>query len=242
MKSELPKVLHEVCGRPMLLHVLDAVHAVDAERIIVVLGHGHERVLPLLPEHCVVALQSQQLGTGHAVLAAADMVLPGPMLVLPGDTPLVTGEVLQHLVQEHIDSAASATVLTMELDDPTGYGRVIRGTDGSLLRIVEHRDASPQERTTHEVNSGMYVLPAPLALQILERVGADNDQGEIYLTDVIAGLRKRGERVTASRVGDPFLVLGVNSQVELAHAETLMRERLKLNQDESEEQTRHSDR
>jgi bifunctional UDP-N-acetylglucosamine pyrophosphorylase / glucosamine-1-phosphate N-acetyltransferase len=222
MKSKLPKVLHTVCGRPMLLHVLDAARAVGAERTVVVLGHGYQQVLPLLPPGCVVALQERQLGTGHAVLAAAGQILPGPMLVLPGDTPLVTGEALLTLVRDHAESGATATVLTMELDDPTGYGRVLRDANGSVLRIVEHRDATSDELAIHEVNSGMYVLPVPLALQILGRAGADNDQREIYLTDVVAGLCAHGEKVGASKVADASLVLGVNSQEELAQAELIM--------------------
>jgi bifunctional UDP-N-acetylglucosamine pyrophosphorylase/glucosamine-1-phosphate N-acetyltransferase len=228
MKSELPKVLHTVCGRPMLVHVLAAARAVDAERIVVVLGHGHEQVLPYLPTDCVVALQDRQLGTGHALLAAAGQILPGSVLVLSGDTPLVTGELLQALVRDHADSGATATVLTMELDDPAGYGRIVRGVDGSVLGIVEHRDATPEELTIHEVNSGMYVLPANLALEILGEVDADNDQGEVYLTDVIACLSARGEKVAASRVADSSLVLGVNSRDELAQAETLMAQRVEL--------------
>jgi bifunctional UDP-N-acetylglucosamine pyrophosphorylase/glucosamine-1-phosphate N-acetyltransferase len=228
MKSELPKVLHTVCGRPMLVHVLAASRAVDAERTVVVLGHGHEQVLPYLPTDCVTALQDRQLGTGHALLAAAGQILPGSLLVLPGDTPLVTGELLQALTRGHGDSGAAATVLTMELDDPTGYGRVVRGADGSVLGIAEHRDATPEQLTIHEVNSGIYVLPADLTLEILGQVDADNDQGEVYLTDVIACLSARGEKVAAYKVADPSLVLGVNSRDELAQAETFMIQRVAL--------------
>jgi bifunctional UDP-N-acetylglucosamine pyrophosphorylase/glucosamine-1-phosphate N-acetyltransferase len=227
MKSDLPKVLHRVCGRPMLLHVLSAVAAVSAERTIVVLGHGYEQVIPHLPEGCEVALQHEQRGTGHAVLAAEALIPAGDMLVMPGDTPLVTGEVLAALVQEHRASNAVATVLTMDLDDPSGYGRVIRFPDGSVARIVEHRDAGEAQLAVREVNTGMYILPAPLALDILRTLGSDNDQGEIYLTDVVAGLRGLGERVGATLVADPRLVLGVNSPVELAEAEALMGARLK---------------
>ncbi len=222
MKSTLPKVLHPVCGRPMVLHVLEAARAANAERIVVVLGHGHEQVRPLLPPDVVVAIQEQQLGTGHAVLCAADRLLPGPMLVLPGDTPLITGEALRGLVREHLDRQVAATVLTMDLVDPTGYGRIVRDVDGSLARIVEHRDAGPQELALKEVNSSMYVLPSSETLEILNGAKNDNDQGEVYLTDVIAGLRGRGARVAAYKVADPTLVLGVNSQEELAEAERLM--------------------
>lgn len=238
MKSELPKVLHPVCGRPMLLYVLAAVAQVGAPRVVVVLGHGYDQVIPCLPAGCVVALQERQLGTGHALLAAAHHLLPGPNLVVPGDTPLVTGEALLSLARDHEASGAAATVLTTMLDDPTGYGRVIRAADGSVSRIVEHRDAGPEELAVHEINSGMYVLPVPLALEILEQVGTDNDQGEIYLTDVIAGLRERGQPVSASTVSDPSLVLGVNSRVELALAETLMRRRLELEETPGPGQTR----
>ncbi len=227
MKSELPKVLHRVCGRPMLLHVLAAVQAVSAQRTIVVLGHGYEQVVPHLPPGCEVALQSEQRGTGHALLAAEAQIPSGDMLVVPGDTPLVTGDALAALLQEHRATNAAATVLTMTLDDPSGYGRVIRFPDGSVARIVEHRDANETELAVREVNTGMYILPAPLALEILRTVGTGNDQGEIYLTDVVAGLRRRGERVAASLVSDPRLVLGVNTPVELAEAEALLGERLK---------------
>jgi bifunctional UDP-N-acetylglucosamine pyrophosphorylase / glucosamine-1-phosphate N-acetyltransferase len=222
MKSELPKVLHAVCGRPMLLHVLAAAEELAVPRTVVVLGHGHSQVEPRLPPGCLVALQDRQLGTGHAVLAAAEHILPGGFLVLSGDTPLITGHVLHSLVATHERLGAAATVLTMDLPDPTGYGRVIRDGSGDVTKIVEHRDASPEERAITEVNSGMYVLPAPLALDILVEVGSDNDQGEIYLTDVIAGLRARGERVAACKTDDASLALGVNSQEELRLAERLM--------------------
>jgi bifunctional UDP-N-acetylglucosamine pyrophosphorylase/glucosamine-1-phosphate N-acetyltransferase len=222
MKSTLPKVMHPVAGRPMVLHVLDAALALEAQRIVVVLGHGHEQVRPLLPPDVVVAIQERQLGTGHAVLSAADHILPGPLVVLPGDTPLITGEALQAMVREHFDGQAAATVLTMELDDPTGYGRIVRDADGSLARIVEHRDATAEELALREVNSSMYVLPASQTLEILGGIRSDNAQQEVYLTDVIAELRARGQRVAACKVADPTLVLGVNSQEELAEVERFM--------------------
>lgn len=222
MKSTLPKVLHSVYGKPMVLHVLDAASAVDAGRTVVILGHGHELVRPHLPAGIDVALQEQQLGTGHAVLAAAEQIPEGAMLVLPGDTPLITGEILSELVRVHTSEEATATVLTMDLKDPTGYGRIVRDTDGSVVRIVEHRDASREELALNEVNSSMYILPMPETLDILKGVTSDNDQQEMYLTDVIAGLRHRGARVAACKVADPTVALGVNSKDELAEAERLM--------------------
>lgn len=225
MHSDLPKVIHTVCGRPMLLYVLEAARGLHPDRIVVVLGHGHEKVRPYLTPECEVALQERQLGTGHAVLAAAGAILPGALVVLPGDTPLITAEALGRLVDDHFASGAAATVLTMDLEDPTGYGRVIRDADGSLLRIVEHRDATEEERLIREVNSGMYVLPASETVEVLRGVGRDNDQQEIYLTDVIVGLRARGRKVAASKIADPSLVLGVNSQEELALVEALMARR-----------------
>jgi bifunctional UDP-N-acetylglucosamine pyrophosphorylase / glucosamine-1-phosphate N-acetyltransferase len=209
----------------MLLHVLAAANELDPSRVIVVLGHGHDQVVPHLPSDCRVAIQERQLGTGHAFLSAAGLLPPGPALVLPGDTPLITGEALRALVHGRESAGATASVLTAMFEDPTGYGRVVRAPDGSVDRIVEHRDAGADELAVHEINSGMYVLPVPLALDILAEVGDDNDQGEIYLTDVVAGLRGRGETVSASLVSDPSLVLGVNSQEELAEAERLMSER-----------------
>jgi bifunctional UDP-N-acetylglucosamine pyrophosphorylase/glucosamine-1-phosphate N-acetyltransferase len=212
----------------MLLHVLAAVEELRAPRVVVVLGHGYDLVLPHLPAWCMIALQERQLGTGHALLSAADRLPPGPVVVVPGDTPLVTGETLRSLARDHESSGAAATVLTTMLEDPSGYGRVIRAEDGSVARIVEHRDANPEEVAVEEINSGMYVLPVPLALDILREVGADNDQSEMYLTDVVAGLRGRGELVSASAAGDPSLVLGVNSKAELAEAEVLMSRRLPI--------------
>jgi bifunctional UDP-N-acetylglucosamine pyrophosphorylase / glucosamine-1-phosphate N-acetyltransferase len=235
MRSATPKVLHTVCGLPLLSHVLRATAGLDrdsdsAPRTVVVLGHGQGRVEDILPEGCLVAVQEKQLGTGHAVLAAAEQILggiDGPMLVLPGDTPLITTEALRALVDTHRSSHAEATVLTMRLTDPTGYGRVLREPDGGdVARIVEDRDATEEERRTDEVNSGMYVLPGRRALEILAGLGAENAQGEIYLTDVVEELRRRGGRVGAVVTPDPRVCLGVNSRVELSEAQVIMNRRI----------------
>ncbi len=226
MKSRTPKVLHEVCGVPLLSHILEAVGALQPERLVVVLGPGHERVEPHLPESARVALQLEPRGTGDAVLKASGEILDGPMLVLPGDTPLITAEVLDALVAHHRASEASATLLTMILDDPSGYGRIIRDDAGDVTAIVEHRDADAEQRRIKEVNAGMYVLPGRRTLELLRGVGDQNDQGEVYLTDVIAALRAEGLRVSALPVADPTVTLGVNSRVELAEAQGLMRARI----------------
>ncbi len=226
MKSRTPKVLHEVCGVPLLSHILAAVGALQPERLVVVLGPGHELVEPHLPESARVALQLEPRGTGDAVLKASREILDGPMLVLPGDTPLITAEVLGALIAHHRASEASATLLTMILDDPGGYGRIIRDGAGDVAAIVEHRDANEEQRRIQEVNAGMYVLPGRRTLELLRGVGDENDQGEIYLTDVIAALRAEGGRVSALAVADPTLTLGVNSRVELAEAQGLMRARI----------------
>lgn len=226
MKSATPKVLHRVCGLPLVIHVLRAAQAVQPERVVVVLGKGHEEVRPYLPEGCAVALQEAQRGTGDALLAAAAHLDEGPVLVLPGDTPLITAETLLALAGTHVAVGAEATVLTMELAEPGAYGRVVRDADGLVARIVEARDATPEVLAVNEVNAGMYILPGRRSVELLRRVGTDNEQGEVYLTDVIAALRSEGARVAACRAGDPGVTLGVNSRVELAEAQELMRGRL----------------
>jgi bifunctional UDP-N-acetylglucosamine pyrophosphorylase/glucosamine-1-phosphate N-acetyltransferase len=168
----------------------------------------------------------EQRGTGHALLCAREYIEEGSLLVVPGDTPLICADLLAGLVAAHEAAGADATVLTMRPSDPTGYGRVIRGADGFLDRIVEHRDAGIEELRVDEVNSGMYVLPGPRAVDILAQASPDNAQGEIYLTDVVQGLRRTGGRVAAHMTADADSVRGVNTRVELAAAQDLMRRRL----------------
>jgi bifunctional UDP-N-acetylglucosamine pyrophosphorylase / glucosamine-1-phosphate N-acetyltransferase len=211
---------------PLLDHVLRAVRPLAPERLIVVLGQAHELVAARLPGEALVALQREQRGTGHAVLSAAELIPEGPLLVVPGDTPLITAEVLRELARAHAASAADATVLTMRLPDPAGYGRIIRGAEGLVERIVEHRDAGRQELAVDEVNAGMYLLPGRRTLELLEQVGSDNAQGEIYLTDVVSRLRLAGGRVAAHLTDDPLVALGVNTRTELAQAQSLMRDGL----------------
>jgi bifunctional UDP-N-acetylglucosamine pyrophosphorylase / glucosamine-1-phosphate N-acetyltransferase len=226
MKSSLPKVMHPVCGAPLLSHVVAAADGLAADRRVVVLGHGQGLVQSILPSGWEVAIQERQRGTGDALLAAAAGMGGGAVLVLSGDTPLVTTAMLEAFLAAHEQSGAEATVLTMDLDHPDGYGRVVRDAAGDVAYIVEHRDATEAERAVGEVNAGMYVLPGQTALEILREAGTDNDQGELYITDVVAGLRRRGARVGAYRVADPAMALGVNSRVELAEAQLIMRARI----------------
>jgi len=227
MKSKLYKVLHPVCGKPMVEHVLDAVRKASCERAVVVVGHGAEAVRTRLGEAAEYVLQEQLLGTGHAVLQAKSLVgdVDGTVVVVCGDTPLVTGETLQALVALHESRGAAATVMTAELDDPTGYGRVIR-EGGDVLRIVEQKDCRPDEATIREINTGTYCFDNRKLFAALEKVTNRNAQGEYYLTDVIGILRSEGERIAAYRTNDPAEAIGVNDRVALAEAERLMRRRI----------------
>lgn len=238
MKSRTPKVLHPVAGRSLLGHVVEAASAVEPEHLVVVVGHGRDLVVAHLAEIApwvVTVVQEQQHGTGHAVRVAlsglADRGLSlsdGPAVVLTGDTPLLTGATLAALLTEHAATAAEATVLTARLEDPSGYGRVVRAPDGSVLRIVEHKDASDAERGIDEVNSGMYAFEVPALVRALAGLTTDNAQGEQYLTDVIGILRDEGQPVSATIVEDPVEILGVNDRVQLAEAAALMRDRINV--------------
>ena len=236
MKSATPKVLHSVAGRSLLGHVIEAASSVEPHHLVVVVGHGRDQVIAHVQEIAPWALtvvQEQQNGTGHAVrIALADLaargiaIEGGPVVVLTGDTPLLTGATLSGLLIEHSGTGASATVLTARLDDPTGYGRIVRDADGSVRAIVEHKDASDVERGIDEINSGMYAFEAGRLAASLGRLTTDNVQGEEYLTDVVAILRADGDTVSASVCPDPTEILGVNDREQLAAAAALMRDRI----------------
>jgi bifunctional UDP-N-acetylglucosamine pyrophosphorylase/glucosamine-1-phosphate N-acetyltransferase len=234
MRSATPKVLHAIAGRSLIGHVLEAAAAVDPAHVIVVIGHGRDQVLAHLEEIAPwvdTVVQEEQLGTGHAVrialaaLASAHALQSAPVIVLSGDTPLLTGDTVKRLVDAQASSGAAATLLTAILDDPSGYGRIVRD-EGSVEAIVEHRDASSEVLEIREINAGMYVFdPARLA-PALERLTRANDQGEEYLTDVIGLLRADGLPITGLVVDDPDEILGVNDRVQLADAAALMRDRI----------------
>lgn len=235
MRSSLAKVLHEANGRALVGHVLAATAPLGAEATCVVVGHQRERVREWLTANHPAAhsaVQDQQNGTGHAVRVALEQLdeqgVParsGTVMVLTGDTPLLTAETLTALFEQHATSGAAATVLTAVLDDATGYGRIIRSAEGDVLGIVEHKDASDEQRAIGEFNSGIYVFDLALLRDALTRLTTDNAQGEEYLTDVLAILRGDGHRVAASVVADPDEVMGVNDRVQLALAGQLLRER-----------------
>lgn len=227
MKSKLPKVLHKAGGKSMVQHVLDAARSAGAKRNIVVTGFGGEMVREALGNQAEFVEQKEQLGTGHAVQQTADLLAGenGTVMVLCGDTPLLTGALLKKLYDEHVAAGAKATVLTAIMPDATGYGRIIRLADGSVARIVEHKDATEAERQVQEVNSGIYCFAARELFDSLKQVNNDNAQGEYYLPDVLEILKKQGEKIWAVAADDYESTLGINSRLQLAGAEKILRRR-----------------
>ena len=224
MKSSLPKVLHRAAGRPLLQWVVDAARAARCERILVVVGHGAERVREeITGDDLGWVLQAEQKGTGHALscaLPVVDQIGPGDeLIVLCGDAPLIREETLEDLLALHRARHAGATILTADLDDPTGYGRIVRRPNGDVARIVEHKDASEAERALTEINSADYVFDRAAVKAALGKVTNDNLQGEYYLTDTIALLAQAGRPILALKVDDPREVLGVNTLDQLQAAE-----------------------
>lgn len=227
MKSVLPKVLHRVGGKPMVQHVLDAAQIAGATRNIVVIGFGSEQVVETLGQQAEFVVQAEQLGTGHAMMQASAKLqdFGGTILVLCGDTPLLEGELLVDLLAEHRQAQAVATVLTAHMPDPTGYGRVIRDTTGQVVKIVEQKDASPSELAVDEVNTGIYCFERAALLEALAEITCCNQQGEYYLTDVIGVLAGKHRKVWATPAKDYRQTLGINSRVQLAEAESIIRQR-----------------
>ncbi|WP_027092137.1 bifunctional UDP-N-acetylglucosamine diphosphorylase/glucosamine-1-phosphate N-acetyltransferase GlmU [Cohnella thermotolerans] len=228
MKSKLYKVLHPVCGKPMVSHVLDAVKKASCERAVVIVGHGAEAVQAHLGDAAEYALQAEQLGTGHAVLQAKEQLgeVDGVAVVVCGDTPLVSAETLEALIALHEREGAAATIMTAELESPTGYGRLVRGANGEVLRIVEQKDCTAEEAAIREINTGTYCFDNRKLFAALAQVTNENAQGEYYLTDVIGILQRQGERISAYKTADPAEAIGVNDRVALAEAERLMRRRI----------------
>jgi bifunctional UDP-N-acetylglucosamine pyrophosphorylase/glucosamine-1-phosphate N-acetyltransferase len=225
MKSDMAKVLHKLCGRSMIRYVVDAAGSTAPNRIIIVVGHQAEAVMKEMDGEAVeFALQEERLGTGHAVLQAAPMLegFSGTIMVLTGDTPLLRPETLAGLLETHRDSGASATVLTAVLEDAAGYGRIIKDKQGDFLKIVEHRDASDDEKKVNEINSGIFCFESDDLFSALASVGRENAQGEYYLTDVMSILRKEGRKTVVYLCADRQEVMGINDLDQLKEAERLM--------------------
>ncbi|WP_108672131.1 bifunctional UDP-N-acetylglucosamine diphosphorylase/glucosamine-1-phosphate N-acetyltransferase GlmU [Peribacillus acanthi] len=228
MKSKLYKVLHSVCGKPMVQHVIDHVSSLHIEEIVTIIGHGAEKVQSQLGNRSKYALQDQQLGTAHAVMQAEDLLAgkKGTTLVICGDTPLIKAETMEALIRQHEEQGAKASVLTAYVEDPTGYGRIIRNADGFVEKVVEHKDASDEEKRVKEINTGTYCFDNEALFDALKNVSNDNVQGEYYLPDVIEILKSRGEIVSAYQTDDFEETLGVNDRVALSQAERTMKRRI----------------
>jgi bifunctional UDP-N-acetylglucosamine pyrophosphorylase/glucosamine-1-phosphate N-acetyltransferase len=233
MKSRTPKVLHEICGRSLVGHVVSAAQELTPEQLVVVVGHARDLVeghLSTAYEGVRTAFQAEQNGTGHAVRTALQELggtPDGTVVVVCGDTPLLSVDTLRALTETHHTGGNAVTVLTAEVPDASGYGRIVRdGVSGAVTAIVEHKDATAAERAIREINSGVFAFDGRLLADALGKVRSDNSQGEEYLTDVLGILRESGHRVGASVAADHREILGINNRVQLAEARRLLNERL----------------
>lgn len=228
MKSDKPKVAHEILGIPMVNWVVEAARAAGCERVVAITGHGAAVVEQLLGD-VETARQDCQLGTGHAVMCARDALagFSGSLVVLSGDTPLITAETIAGLVAMRESSGSALTLLTTNLPEPAGYGRIVRDLrDGSVARIVEEKDCDAEERAITEINTGTYCFDAAVLFAHLDRLTTENAQGEYYLTDMVAVFNAEGLTVSALSTEDPLETLGVNSRVQLAEAAKVMQRRI----------------
>ena len=230
MVSALPKILHPAAGKPMIAHIIDQVKAAGINDIVLVIGFGREQVEETLSgEQVRFAVQEQQLGTGHALMQAVSAVdHDGQILVLGGDTPLLTAELLQELMDHHVRQGAAATVLTCSIEDPHGYGRIIRDDADYLDRIVEEKDADAAQKTIQEINSGIYCFDAGLVFSCLSGLSNDNAQQEYYLTEVLEILKRENKPVSIYMSSDSELISGINDREQLAFAEAVLRQRKNL--------------
>ncbi|MFI2434790.1 bifunctional UDP-N-acetylglucosamine diphosphorylase/glucosamine-1-phosphate N-acetyltransferase GlmU [Streptomyces sp. NPDC018693] len=233
MKSATPKVLHEICGRSLVGHVLAAARELDPENLVVVVGHAREKVaahLAGIDPAVRTAVQEEQNGTGHAVRMGLEQLggtIDGTVVVVCGDTPLLTGSTLAALAATHHSDGNAVTVLTAEVPDATGYGRIVRDeASGAVTAIVEHKDATEEQRAIREINSGVFAFDGQLLAKALKQVRTDNSQGEEYLTDVLGILREAGHRVGASVAADHREIAGINNRVQLAEARGILNDRL----------------
>jgi len=229
MQSETPKVLHQACGRPMVEYVLDAAREAGCKRLVVVVGHKADVVKSALSHHPDVqfALQAEQLGTGHAVMMTRDLLKDhnGPVLVLTGDTPLLKAASLNGLLEEQAKHGAACVVGTARTEQNQGLGRIVRSPGGEFLRIVEHKDATPEELAITEINTGCFAFDGPALFQALDQVRPNNSQAEYYLTDCAEILKRSGRPVRAACLFDIVEAMGVNTQQQLGEVERVMQGR-----------------
>jgi bifunctional UDP-N-acetylglucosamine pyrophosphorylase/glucosamine-1-phosphate N-acetyltransferase len=228
MRSKTPKMLHDLCGWPIVRWPVEAAREGGADRVVVV--GGPDRALEgRLPDGVELAVQEEARGTGDAVKAARELIGEGTVVILNGDVPLIPGEQIAALARAHEERSAAATMVTMVLDDPGQYGRVLRDAQGDVVRVVEAKgegDASPQDLAIKEVNTGVFAFDGPKLLEALDAVTPDNAQGEYYLPDVLPILRERGETVGAHVVDDPTITLGINDRVDLSAVRQLAQRRI----------------
>lgn len=228
MKSEKPKVIHKVCGKEICRWVIDAAKDAGSDKVCTIVGHRADMVKEILGDICEFAIQAEQKGTGHAVMQAIDVIKSAKkeVVILNGDIPLVTAESIKNAVDYHRENGNQATVITAVLDDATGYGRIVRGSNGGVLKIVEQKDATDAEKQIREVNSGMYVFDVQSLVYALEKLTPNNAQGEYYLTDTLEILLNAGKKVGGYAIEDNYEISGINDRVQLSEAEAIMRMRI----------------
>ncbi|HHW00338.1 MAG TPA: bifunctional UDP-N-acetylglucosamine diphosphorylase/glucosamine-1-phosphate N-acetyltransferase GlmU [Clostridiaceae bacterium] len=228
MKSRKSKVVHKIFGKSLIEWIYTSVKEAGIDESIVVVGHRADQVIECMGDRVKYAEQKQQLGTGHAVMQAEEYFKDkdGYVLVLYGDTPLVTSKTLKDVIEFHENNGCSATVITAEVDDPTGYGRIIRDGNGNVIKIVEQKDASSEEAAIKEINSGMYCFTIEHFVKALRMLNNDNNQGEYYITDTIGILVEMGHKVGALKLSDPREILGINDRVQLFEASEIIKARI----------------
>ncbi len=228
MKSEIPKVMHKVLDKPMISYIMEAADAANASEICVVIGHQSAMVEEFLSKSgCSFAIQKEQLGTGHAVMQAISFIDGSDTtLILYGDTPLLTEDTLKKLIKQHTNTNSALTFITTNLEDPTGYGRIVRDSSGDFLRITEHKDATDNEKEIKEINVGIYLCQTHLLLEALSLLDNNNGQGEYYLTDVLGIMRNNGHKISIACFDSYTEFEGVNSRVQLAFVTDIMKKRI----------------
>lgn len=229
MKSQLPKAMHRVCGKPMVGHVVDTLVASGCDRVVVVVGHGADVVKSYLSDRVEYAFQPEQRGTGHAVMQARELLhgFRGTTVVCYGDNPALTDRTISRLVASHSGSSHAATVTVADLSEPAGYGRVVRTNTGSFDRVVEEADATVEQRSITEVNAGIYAFDTVALFESLERIGADNAQGEYLLPDVLAVMRSSGKTIGCFSLDDPSEMAAANTRAQLAEVDRVLRDRVR---------------